>query len=151
MVNEDQNQILTADGSLIDFLLNMIKLALDDKDRRYSGFSAHELIDGLAKLAKNDTNKLKIMDKKDTFPMLKKSVLQKKSQEEMLAAVSVVWELAFVERNKKIFAVSLHILYYHMVVLVRSNNQRSSISYNDLFAKLSFTEKLKTNVLAMNS
>lgn len=104
MVNEDQNEILTADGSLIDFLLNMIKQAIEDKERRYSGFSAHELIDGLANLAKNDSNKLKIMDKKDTFPMLKQAILQKKSQEEMLAATNAVWELAFAERNKAKFA-----------------------------------------------
>ncbi|CAG2221362.1 unnamed protein product [Mytilus edulis] len=104
MVNEDQNRFLTADLSLFDFLLEMIKLAMKDKDRRYSGFSVHELIEGLAGLAKNDENKLKIMEKKDTYPLLKKSIMQNKAEQEQLAAVRAVWELSFVEKNKKILA-----------------------------------------------
>lgn len=107
MVNEDQNRFLTADLSLFDFLLEMIKLAMKDKDRRYSGFSVHELIEGLAGLAKNDENKLKIMEKKDTYPLLKKSIMQNKAEQEQLAAVRAVWELSFVEKNKKILAVSI--------------------------------------------
>ncbi|XP_052098072.1 uncharacterized protein LOC127732904 [Mytilus californianus] len=104
MVNEDQNRFLTADLSLFDFLLEMIKLAMKDKDRRYSGFSVHELVEGLAGLAKNDENKLKIMEKKDTYPLLKKSIMQNKAEQEQLAAVRAVWELSFVEKNKKILA-----------------------------------------------
>ena len=106
MVNEDQNKFLTADTSLFDFLLDMIKLAMKDKERRYSGFSVHELIDGLAGLAKSDDNKLKIMEKKDTYPLLKKSVMNKNSDEEQLAAVRAIWELAFAVKNKQQFSVS---------------------------------------------
>ncbi|XP_076101331.1 uncharacterized protein LOC143071117 [Mytilus galloprovincialis] len=104
MVNEDQNRFLTADLSLFDFLLDMIKVAMKEKDRRHSGFSVHELIEGLAGLAKNDENKLKIMEKKDTYPLLKKSIMQNKAEQEQLAAVRAVWELSFVEKNKKILA-----------------------------------------------
>ena len=105
MVNEDQNKFLTADPFLFDFLLDMITEAVKAKDKRHEGFSVHELIDGLAGLAKSDDNKVKIMERKKTYKMLKDSV-KSKFEEQQLAAVRAIWELAFAEKNKKKFTVS---------------------------------------------
>jgi hypothetical protein len=106
MVNEDQNKFLTADPSLFDFLLDMITKAVKEKDKRNEGFSVHELIDGLAGLAKSDDNKVKIMERKKTYTMLRDSIIKSKSEDQKLAAVRAIWELAFAEKNKKKFTVS---------------------------------------------
>lgn len=121
MVNEDQNKFLTADPSLFDFLLDMITEAVKEKDKRHEGFSVHELIDGLAGLAKNDDNKVKIMERKKTYTMLKNSVIKSKSEDQQLAAVRAIWELAFAEKNKKKFTGDKELM-SHLERLQKHNN-----------------------------
>lgn len=103
IVNEEQNKILTADASLFDFLLDMIKKAFAAKDGRHNGFTVEELLDGLSHLAKNDKNKGIIMDKK-VFPILK-DIINKGTPGDVSSAVKVIWELAFIKANKKTFMV----------------------------------------------
>ncbi|XP_033750309.1 uncharacterized protein LOC117334666 [Pecten maximus] len=102
IVNEQQNEVLTANASLFDFLLETMKTAIKNKDRRQYGFSVEELLDGLANLAKNDRNKIIIMDKK-AFPILKDIIMKGKSSKEKAEALKVIWELSFMSKNKKIF------------------------------------------------
>ncbi|XP_069137832.1 uncharacterized protein [Argopecten irradians] len=102
IVNEQQNKELTANASLFDFLLETMKAAIKNKDRRQYGFSVEELLDGLANLAKNDLNKTIIMEKK-VFPMLKDIIMKGKSDKEKAEALKVIWELAFMPKNKQIF------------------------------------------------
>ncbi|XP_060072155.1 uncharacterized protein LOC132552028 [Ylistrum balloti] len=102
IVNEQQNQILSANASLFDFLLETLKSAIKSKDHRKYGFSVEELLDGLANLAKNDLNKAIIMDKK-AFPILKDIIIKGKSQEEKAEALKVIWELSFMGKNKQTF------------------------------------------------
>lgn len=85
MVNEEQNKEITADASIY-------------------GFSIHELLNGLAKLAKNDKNKVIIMDK-GAFEILKR-ILKQGSEAEQLATVNVIWELSFAQKNKTLFKVN---------------------------------------------
>lgn len=120
MVNEDQNKFLTADPFLFDFLLDMITEAVKAKDKRHEGFSVHELIDGLAGLAKSDDNKVKIMERKKTYKMLKDSV-KSKFEEQQLAAVRAIWELAFAEKNKKKFTGDKELM-SHLERLQKHNN-----------------------------
>lgn len=101
MVNEEENKKISADETLFDFLLEMVKKAEKAKDRRQWGFSIHELINGLAKLAKNDDNKTTIMNK-GAFDILKR-LLKKGNQAEQVAVVNAIWELSFVKKNKVLF------------------------------------------------
>lgn len=103
MVNEEENKKISADETLFDFLLEMVKKAEKAKDRRQWGFSIHELINGLAKLAKNDDNKTTIMNK-GAFDILKR-LLKKGNQAEQVAVVNAIWELSFVKKNKVLFKV----------------------------------------------
>ncbi|OWF54050.1 uncharacterized protein LOC110445638 [Mizuhopecten yessoensis] len=102
IVNEQQNKDLSGNASLFDFLLEMMKAAIKNKDRRQYGFSVEELLDGLANLAKNDSNKAIIMDKK-AFPILRDIIMKGKSEGEKAEALKVIWELAFMGKNKQIF------------------------------------------------
>lgn len=104
MVNEEQNKEITADASIFDFLLTMVQKAEKAEDRRQWGFSIHELLNGLAKLAKNDKNKVIIMDK-GAFEILKR-ILKQGSEAEQLATVNVIWELSFARKNKTLFKVN---------------------------------------------
>lgn len=104
MVNEEQNKELSADESIFDFLLDMVHKAEKSKDRRQWGFSIHELINGLAKLAKNDENKEKIMNK-GAFASLKR-ILKHGIEAEQIAVVNVIWELCFSKKNKDLFKVT---------------------------------------------
>lgn len=101
MVNEEENKKISADETLFDFLLEMVKTAEKAKDRRQWGFSIHELINGLAKLAKNDDNKTTIMNK-GAFDILKR-LLKKGNQAEQIAVVNAIWELSFAPKNKVLF------------------------------------------------
>ncbi|XP_061174816.1 uncharacterized protein LOC133183961 [Saccostrea echinata] len=101
MVNEEQNRKITADESIFDFLLDMVHKAEKANDRRQWGFSIHELINGLAKLAKNDENKTTIM-KKGAFQTLKR-ILKQGNVAEQIAVVNVIWELSFAKKNKELF------------------------------------------------
>jgi hypothetical protein len=107
MVNEEQNKEISADESIFDFILDMVHKAEKSKDRRQWGFSIHELINGLAKLAKNDENKELIM-KKGAFASLKR-ILKRGIQAEQIAVVNVIWELCFAKKNKDLFKVTEYI------------------------------------------
>lgn len=101
MVNEEENKKISADETLFDFLLEMVKKAEKAKDRRQWGFSIHELINGLAKLAKNDDNKTTLMNK-GAFDILKR-LLKNGNQAEQIAVVNAIWELSFAKKNKVLF------------------------------------------------
>lgn len=101
MVNEEENKKISADETLFDFLLDMVKKAEKAKERRQWGFSVHELINGLAKLAKNDENKTLIMSK-GAFDILKR-LLKKGKNAEQIAVVNAIWELSFAKKNKVLF------------------------------------------------
>lgn len=103
MVNEEENKKISADETLFDFLLEMVKKAEKTKDRRQWGFSIHELINGLAKLAKNDDNKTTLMNK-GAFDILKR-LLKNGNQAEQIAVVNAIWELSFAKKNKVLFKV----------------------------------------------
>lgn len=103
MVNEEENKKISADETLFDFLLEMVKKAEKAKDRRQWGFSIHELINGLAKLAKNDDNKTTLMNK-GAFDILKR-LLKNGNQAEQIAVVNAIWELSFAKKNKVLFKV----------------------------------------------
>ena len=82
--------------------------AMGSKDRKEHGFHLSERVDGLASLAKSDSNKKLIMAKEKAIPMIVE-ILDGKDVSEALAAVKLVWELAFLEDIKKIFLVK-HVL-----------------------------------------
>ncbi|XP_052699969.1 uncharacterized protein LOC128177327 isoform X2 [Crassostrea angulata] len=101
MVNEEENKRISADGTLFDFLLKMVKTAEKAKNRSQWGFSIHELINGLAKLAENDDNRTTIM-KKGAFDILKR-LLKKENQAEQIAVVNAIRELSLAPKNKVLF------------------------------------------------
>ncbi|KAI8503143.1 hypothetical protein Bbelb_189640 [Branchiostoma belcheri] len=93
IIDEEQSELLAEDTGAIDFLINMLRRALEAANRRARGFSVAELCEGLAKLAVNEKNKKKIVEK-EALPLLVK-VLETGNELEKTEAANTVWTLAF--------------------------------------------------------
>ncbi|KAK3098736.1 hypothetical protein FSP39_022570 [Pinctada imbricata] len=100
IMNEEENRKLTADKTILEFLLEMLSKAADSNDKRHFGFSVHELVDGLANFAKNDNNKYLLMDMK-ALDLLRR-IIMKGSIIEQTAVAKALWELAFLKKNREI-------------------------------------------------
>ena len=114
----DDNELkkdLATDSSLFEFLLQILDNAINASDRRCNGFSVEELLNALARIAKNDDNKVKLMNARaaesgtDILKILN-NVLSSRSVPEQISAVSrsvpeqisavnAIWELAFNKEN----------------------------------------------------
>lgn len=103
----DDNELkkdLATDSSLFEFLLQILDNAINASDRRCNGFSVEELLNALARIAKNDDNKVKLMNARaaesgtDILKILN-NVLSSRSVPEQISAVNAIWELAFNKEN----------------------------------------------------
>ncbi|XP_046358633.2 uncharacterized protein LOC124136687 [Haliotis rufescens] len=104
IVDEAKNKVLSADVSVFDFLIDMIKKAWEDPHHRCiqgtTFFSARELLNGLTALAKNDDNKRLLMEKGVLKTL--KTILKGGSEVEQEEAIGCIRELSFNDQNKSI-------------------------------------------------
>ena len=100
LVDEETNHLILADEYLLSFIVTMLTDACRSEDRRYSGFSAEELAEGLSYLAVNDTNKTVLGNNGAVHVLM--SMLKTSSVDEGRAiAVKALWMLAFDNSNKE--------------------------------------------------
>ncbi|XP_033742657.1 uncharacterized protein LOC117329061 [Pecten maximus] len=95
MDDKESKELLETDETILNFLLEMIRKATESENRRQQGFSVEELLDGLSRIAKNDSNKVKIMKIHDAFTLIKEIIIRGNVVSETTAAVRTIWELAF--------------------------------------------------------
>ncbi|XP_067664453.1 uncharacterized protein [Haliotis asinina] len=104
IVDEVKNKALSADVTVFDFLIDMIKKAWEDVHHRCvqgtTFFSARELLNGLTALAKNDDNKRLLMEKGVLKTL--KSILKGGTEVEQEEALGCIRELSFNDENKSI-------------------------------------------------
>ncbi|XP_012945637.1 uncharacterized protein LOC101859901, partial [Aplysia californica] len=101
IVDEVDAAVLSDNTNAIEKLVEWTKKATENEiDGRFLGFSAIELIEGLTKLAANDENKIKIVEK-GALPVLLR-MLQSSDPEEQRSSAECVWMLGFHEDAKPI-------------------------------------------------
>ncbi|XP_013413002.1 uncharacterized protein LOC106175503 [Lingula anatina] len=98
IIDEQQNGLLTTDGTVFKFLIKGLKSALGAQNKRFSGFSTFELAEGLGALARNDKNKVAIV-KHGALPLLTR-MLASTDEEEVEQAAKTLWKLSFDQGNK---------------------------------------------------
>nr|XP_039270062.1 uncharacterized protein LOC120344817 [Styela clava] len=98
IIEEKDNDKISADGSMIEFILMYLKESINGIDHKYEGFSAHEIVSGIMHLASNDDNKLKIV-KQGVLPLLVE-LLQDGNDAEKKICAKTVWVLSFKDENK---------------------------------------------------
>ena len=101
VVDEESNQLIVAAEEILETLTSLLKKAHESKRRKFDGFSARELADGLSHLAINDTNK-KVLGEKGAIKVLVSMIKTSNDDKEKTSAVKALWMLAFDENNKKV-------------------------------------------------
>ena len=101
LVNEQNNHLILADENLLLSIVKMLNEACQSEDRRYSGFSAKELAEGLSHLAINDTNK-KVLGHKGAVQVLLSMLKTSSDDEERAITAKALWMLAFDDNNKEV-------------------------------------------------
>ena len=91
---------ISLNKSCTKFLLNALKEALDDQDRRGEGYSVEELVQGLHQLAINDNNK-RLIAEHGGIPLLESVLISDDgTNEEKCFAAQGIWQLSFIDKNK---------------------------------------------------
>ena len=100
VVDEESNQLVLADEEILLTLTSLLKKAIKSERRKFDGFSAGELAEGLSHLAINDTNK-KVLGEKGAIKVLVSMIKTSKDDGEKANAARALWMLAFDENNKR--------------------------------------------------
>ena len=103
VADEDSNQLVLADEEILVNLTSLLKKANDSERRKFDGFSARELAEGLSHLAINDTNK-RVLGQKGAIQVLVSMITTSSDNGERTSAVKALWMLAFDENNKSLIA-----------------------------------------------
>ncbi|KAK3095310.1 hypothetical protein FSP39_013076, partial [Pinctada imbricata] len=90
---EEENEKIIDETGVIDAIVKYTGKAVKNPKRRHLGFTPHELIDGLSKLAVNDSNKKKIIDA-ESLPIFL-DLLKGEFPEEQAIAAKALWNLSF--------------------------------------------------------
>lgn len=100
--NEEENKLLAGEKKVFDYFIGMIDKTWSNPNHADGGFSLQELVSGLGKMAKNDSNRRILIDKfrERLVPQLK-LIMKKGTDDEKESAVNTVWELAFDEKYKE--------------------------------------------------
>ncbi|XP_013385107.1 uncharacterized protein LOC106155047 [Lingula anatina] len=99
IINDEQNDILATEDGIFEFIIDLLKQALESDDHRAEGFSAWEMAKGLGAMARNDQNKTLIAEK-GAIPFLA-AMLASEDEEEVEEALSTLWKLGFDQNNKR--------------------------------------------------
>lgn len=101
VVDEESNHLILADEEILVALTSLLQKACESGRRKFDGFSAKELAEGLSRLAINDINK-KVLGKKGAISVLVSMIKISKDDGEKASATKALWMLAFDEDNKKL-------------------------------------------------
>ena len=101
VADEESNQLVLADEEILVNLTSLLKKANDSERRKFDGFSARELAEGLSHLAINDTNK-RVLGQKGAVHVLVAMITTSSDNGEKASAVKALWMLAFDENNKNL-------------------------------------------------
>ncbi|XP_048750552.1 uncharacterized protein LOC125662391 isoform X2 [Ostrea edulis] len=93
IVEEEDNDKLIDETGAIEGCIKYINKALKNEKRRHLGFTPHELMDGMSKLAVNDKNKKKIIDA-GALPVLLQMLKGEHSEEQAITS-RAIWTLSF--------------------------------------------------------
>ncbi|XP_067030746.1 uncharacterized protein [Acropora muricata] len=99
LVDEKNNHLIMATEEPIKDILKLLEKACNSADRRYLGFSAAEIADGLSYVATNDGNK-KMIGQLGGISVLAAMLKDETDLRERLAAVEALYMLSFDEDNK---------------------------------------------------
>ena len=100
VVDEESNHLILAAEEILGALTSLLQRACKSERRKFDGFSAKELAEGLSRLAINDTNK-KVLGEKGAISVLVSMIKTSNDDGEKASAVKALWMLAFDENNKK--------------------------------------------------
>ena len=101
VVNEESNHLVLAAEEILGALTSILQKACESERRKFDGFSAKELAEGLGRLAVNDFNK-KVLGEKGAISVLVALIKTSKDDRERATAARALWMLAFDESNKKL-------------------------------------------------
>ena len=101
VVNEESNHLVLAAEEILGALTSILQKACESERRKFDGFSAKELAEGLGRLAVNDFNK-KVLGEKGAISVLVALIKTSKDDREKATAARALWMLAFDESNKKL-------------------------------------------------
>ena len=100
VVDEESNHLILAAEEILGALTSLLQKAVESGHRKFDGFSAKELAEGLSRLAINDTNK-RVLGEKGAIQVLVSMIKTSNDNGEKASAVNALWVLAFDENNKK--------------------------------------------------
>ena len=100
VVDEKSNQLILAAEEILGAFTSLLQKACASERRKFDGFSAKELAEGLSRLAINDVNK-KVLGEKGAIPVLISMIKTSNDDGEKTSAIKALWMLAFDETNKK--------------------------------------------------
>ena len=100
LVGENTNHLILADETLLSFIITLLDEAWQSENRRSSGYSVRELVEGLSHLAINDDNK-NILGQNGVIPVLISVIKTSNEDEEKGSATRALWMLAFDDNNKE--------------------------------------------------
>ena len=100
VVDEESNHLILAAEEILGALTSLLQKAFESERRKFDGFSAKELAEGLSRLAINDTNK-RVLGEKGAIQVLVSIIKTSNDNSEKVSAVNALWVLAFDENNKK--------------------------------------------------
>ena len=100
VVDEESNHLILAAEEILGALTSLLQKAFESERRKFDGFSAKELAEGLSRLAINDTNK-RVLGEKGAIQVLVSIIKTSNDNSEKDSAVNALWVLAFDENNKK--------------------------------------------------
>ena len=100
VVDEESNHLILAAEEILGALTSLLQKAFESERRKFDGFSAKELAEGLSRLAINDTNK-RVLGEKGAIQVLVSIIKTSNDNSEKDSVVNALWVLAFDENNKK--------------------------------------------------
>ena len=100
IIEKTESDKITLNESCVKFLLASLAAALENDERRGSGYSVLEITQGIRHLAINDDNK-RLIERLGGIPLLEHIILEDGSTDEEKSFASLgIWQLAFIEEIK---------------------------------------------------
>lgn len=100
LVDDSEAKLLETDAHFFAFLLKCLNTAINERRRRYNGWSARELARTIRRIAKNDGNKKSLVTQ-GSLPVLV-SLTNSGREDEQIEAFGALWVLSFDKDNQKI-------------------------------------------------
>ena len=97
VITEEENEKINGDHNNFKFMVKILKHSMEGEDlhSKLYGFSAHEIVEALNRLAANDGNKVRIVEN-GVLPLYVALIQPDMPPREQQAAARGIWTLAFV-------------------------------------------------------